>query len=141
MIDKFENYLTQGKAKKKTQDIVEANSLLERAKKRMQYIRPLNNDTAFLILEDSYESAREAAQAMMSKEGFKPYSHEATISFLKDFYINEFSEYELSQFDRFRELRNNALYKGKPINEEDASKCLKFAKCIIKKVEIMLSKK
>ena len=106
----------------------------------MEYIRPLNNDTAFLILEDSYESTREAAQSLMSRDGFKPYSHEATISFLRKFYINEFDEYELINFDRFRELRNMVLYQGKPISIEDAKNCLEFAKVFIKKVDVMLNK-
>ncbi len=138
MIDSFESYLKQGKVKKKTKDIVEANSLLERAKKRMTYLRALNNETAFLNFEDAYESAREAAQALMSKEGFKPYSHEATISFLKDFYKKEFEEYESIEFDRYRDLRNKAVYQAKDINQEEALKCIEFTKNLLKKVEKML---
>lgn len=141
MIDRFQNYLKSGKAKSKTADIVEANSLLERSKKRMKYIRSLNEDTSFLVLEDAYESAREAAQALMSKNGFKPYSHEATISFIREFYNKEFDEYKTTQFDRFREIRNNALYKGQPVSLDDVSKCFQFAKDFINKVELILEKK
>ncbi len=141
MIDKFEEYIKSGKVKKRTKDIVEAQSLLERSKKRMKYIRELNKETAFLVLEDVYESAREAAQALMSKEGFKPYSHEATISFVKEYYKKEFSEYEIIQFDRFREIRNNALYRGQEVSVDDALKCSEFSKIFIKKVEKLLIEK
>ncbi len=138
MIDRFEEYLKLGKAKRRTKDILEAKSLLERSKKRLNYIRSLNEDTAFLVLEDAYESIREAAQALMSKDGFKPYSHEATISFIKEFYGKEFDEYIIIQFDRFREIRNNSFYRGQPVNVDDALKCLEFSKTFVKMAEGLL---
>ena len=141
MIDKFENYLNLGKAKKKTPDISEANSLLEKAKLRIEFMRELNEKTASLFLEDSYEAAREAAQCLMSIKGFKPYSHEATISFLKEYYKQDFTEYEINQFDRFRELRNNSVYKAEPVITNDALKCLEFARNLIKKIEQIKDKK
>jgi uncharacterized protein (UPF0332 family) len=140
LIDKFEYYIKDGKVKKKTPDLVEARSLIERSNKRMQYIRELNDETAFLVLDDSYESAREATQALMSKNGFKPYSHEATLSFLKEFYSEYFSNYELIEFDRFRDLRNKAHYDGLVINYDDAAKCLKLAKDIINIIGMLMEK-
>ena len=141
MIDSFESYLKQGKAKRKTADKVEADSLLERAKKRMSYLRVLNKETAFLVVDDAYESAREAAQALMSKDGFKPYSHEATISFLVCSYKNEFEEYELREFDRFRDLRNKINYQAKEVSEGEALKWVEFTKSIIKKIEEIIRRK
>ncbi|MBI5391779.1 HEPN domain-containing protein [Candidatus Woesearchaeota archaeon] len=141
MIDAFKNYIVSGAVKTKTADPEEASSLLRRAQLRMQYIRELNEMTAPLVLEDAYESAREAAQALMSIKGFKPYNHEATISFLKEFYKENFNEYELAQFDRFRELRNNSHYRAEKIIKDDAQKCVDFAKILIKKIQGILNKK
>jgi len=139
MLDKFENYIKIGKAKKKTPDKVEAISLIEKAEKRMKYIRLLNEDTSSLVFEDAYESAREAAQSLMSIKGYKPYSHEATISFLKDFFTKKFTEQELREFDRYREIRNNSIYKAVNISTEDAKKCIEFSKLIIKKIKEVIN--
>ncbi|MBI3033019.1 HEPN domain-containing protein [Candidatus Woesearchaeota archaeon] len=135
MIDDFERYIKSGKAKRKTPDKEEAKALLSKAEKRMKYLRELNDETTNLVLEDAYEAAREATQSLMSLQGFKPYSHEATISFLKKYYITEFNEYQINQFDRFRELRNNSVYKAELIVIEDAKKCIDFSKEIINKIK------
>src|SRR3990167_7219141 len=112
MINSFDNYLKLGKAKRKTPDFEEAKSLLKKAEGRLSYIktREINEKTAQFILEDSYEGVRESAQALMSIKGFKPYSHEATISFIKEFYSSSFNEGEIRKFDRFRILRNDSVY-------------------------------
>ena len=141
MLDKFEFYLKSGKVKRKTTDIVEADSLLKKANLRINNMRKLNEKTASLFLEDAYEAAREAAQSLMSLKGFKQYSHEATISFIIQYYKKEFSEYEIAQFDRFRELRNNSVYKAEQVSIEDSLKCLEFAKSLINKIGKLSEKK
>ena len=143
MINKFSNYLKLGKVKKKTPDSEEAGALFNKSKNRLKYTesKEINNMTAQFVLEDSYEAIRESAQALMSIKGFKPYSHEATISFLKDFYGLNFSEEELRKFDRFRQLRNDSVYMAKSVSNEDAEACLEFAKSIINKIESLLNAK
>lgn len=110
MINKFIYYLKLGKVKRKTSDFEEAKSLLKKAENRLDYTKSkeINEKTAQFVLEDSYEGIRESAQALMSIKGFKPYSHEATISFIKEFYSSSFSEEEVRKFDRFRILRNDS---------------------------------
>lgn len=87
------------------------------------------------MLEGAYEGAREAAQSLMAAKGYKPYSHEATISFLKEVYKLHFTEEEINTFDRFRQLRNNAVYNAVSVTKEDAKTCIKFAKKIIVKIK------
>ncbi|MBI2548398.1 hypothetical protein HYW21_03535 [Candidatus Woesearchaeota archaeon] len=136
MIHSFQQYLALGKVKKKTPDPEEAHALLKKSEQRIKYIRikKIDNDTTSFILEDSYEAIRESTQALMSIKGFKPYSHEATISFLKSFYAADFSEEELAIFDRFRLLRNDAVYKATKIMESDARESFGFAVRFIKKI-------
>lgn len=140
MINSFDNYLKLGKAKRKTPDFEEARSLFEKAISRLEYTKPkeINNKNAQFVLEDSYESIREAAQALMSIKGFKPYSHEATISFIKEFYGSDFTEEEVYKFDRFRKLRNGSVYMAKPIIDEDAKSSMLFAIEFINKVRLLL---
>lgn len=137
MLNSFGNYLKAGKAKKKTPDIEEANALLNKAIDRLDYLKNkiIDDKTAKFILEDAYEVAREAAQAIMSVRGFKPYSHEATISFVKEFYGGVFKEEDIYNFDRFRQLRNDSVYKAVEIGAEEAKSSLLFAEAFIHKIK------
>ena len=74
----------------------------------------------------------------MSIKGFKPYSHEATISFIKEFYSSNFNEEELYKFDRFRQLRNDSVYKARSVTNEDAKSSVLFAIEFINKVKLLL---
>ena len=140
MINSFENYLKGGFVRKKTSDSEEAKALLEKAKNRLEYTksREVNDKTSQFVLEDAYESIRESAQALLSIKGFKPYSHEATIAFIKKFYSSDFNEEEVHKFDRFRQLRNDSFYKAKPIINEDAKSSVLFAVEFINKVNLLL---
>jgi len=72
----------------------------------------------------------------MSLEGYKPYSHEATISFLKEFH-KEFTEDEINKFDRFRMLRSDSEYRAMPVSKEDAESCLEFSELLINKIKLI----
>ncbi len=143
MINKFDNYLKFGKVKRKTIDPEESKSLLKKAGNRVRYVKSkkVTEENAPFVLEDAYEAIRESAQAVMSLKGFKPYSHEATIAFIKDFYNDEFSEGDISNFDRFRQLRNDSIYKAISVNKDDAKKSVQFSLEFIKKVKKILSEK
>ena len=136
MINSFNNYLNSGYVKKKTPDTEEAKALLEKAKNRLEYTksREINDRTSQFVLEDAYESA----QALMSIKGFKPYSHEATIAFIKEFYNSDFNEEEVHKFYRFRQLRNDSVYKAKLVSNEDAKSSVLFAVEFINKINLLL---
>ncbi len=141
MINKFDYYLKNGKVRRKTPDPIEAKSLFIKSKERLEYIKKeINETTAKFVLEDTYDTIRESTQSLMSLSGFKPYSHEATISFLKEFYKDNFSEEEIIKFDRFRELRNNSVYKAIEISVSDAESCLCFATMFINKIKNLIDK-
>ena len=139
MINSFDNYLKQGKAKRKTPDPEEAEALIKQSQERINYIKnnKINKTTAKFILEDSYEAIRESSQSLMSIKGFKPYSHEATISFIKENH-KEFTEEEINTINQLRIMRNNSIYKAQPINKKDAEQALDFAIKVTKKAKITL---
>ncbi|MBU0470750.1 MAG: HEPN domain-containing protein [Nanoarchaeota archaeon] len=137
MIIPFAKYLKIGKAKRKTSDPEEAKALLSQAHDRLDYVKnkEISVRTAKFVFEDAYEAVREAAQSLMSMKGFKPYSHEATISFIKEFHGNDFTEEDISLFDYFRQLRNDSVYKAVKVLPEDAKDCMVFAKEFVNKVK------
>ena len=115
--------------------------MIEKAKYRLKYVtdKRIDKNTAQFILEDAYEASREAAQSLMSVKGFKPYSHEATIAFVKENY-NEFNDKDIYDFDKFRKLRHDSIYKAEPVSEEDARQSILFASNFVKKVKSIFEK-
>ena len=127
MIKEFQYYLNSNLAKKASPDKGEAESLIKKAVGRLDFsikARELNENTAPYIFEDVYECLREAAQSLMSLKGYKPYSHEALISFLKKFF--DFSESDIASFNRYRILRNKTVYRGEKISAEICKEALNF---------------
>ena len=135
-IKPFKYYIENNKVKKKVRNQEEGTALLKKAKARLEYVKKqiLDEQSSEFIFEDAYESVREAAQSLMSLNGYKPYSHEATISFLKEFF-KEFTEGELHDFDYFRRERNLAIYTGKGILKEETEEIIVFAEKFLEKVE------
>lgn len=133
----FNYYLKKGTVKRRTPDPEEAKSLLEKAETTLNYFKDkeITEKYASIIFGNLYGAIREAAQSLMSLKGYKPYSHEATISFLKEFH-REFSEEELNKFDRFRLIRSDSEYRAIKVSKKDAESCLKFAKSFIEKVKL-----
>ena len=137
MILNFSHYIANRHVKKRTINPEEAKSLLKKAEARLNYFKDkeINNESASIIFENIYSSIRESAQSLMSLKGFKPYSHEATISFLKEFYKEEFTEEDLNKFDMFRQLRSDSEYRAVTVSKEDAESCLKFTQIFIEKIK------
>ena len=134
MIERFQHYLDEHLARKVKVDTEEAKSLINRAVLRLDYVKKqeINEDTSPFIFEDIYETLREASQSLMSLKGYKPYSHEALISFLKEFY--RFSEYEISTFDRYRILRNKTVYCAANVSPEVCRDALAFSEAFLPKL-------
>ena len=84
MILPFESYLAEGKVEKHSLDKNRASSLIKKAKKRIKFLREITEESADIVFEDIYEAIREASQALMSIQGYKPLSHESLIAFLRD---------------------------------------------------------
>lgn len=112
--------------RKGTPDKDEAISLVKKAIKRIEYVKKqkIDDESASFIFEDIYEAIRELSQSLMSLKGYKPYSHEALIAFIKEFY--KFSNHEISTFDRYRVLRNNCTYRGAVISAIICKEALEF---------------
>lgn len=127
MIMEFQYYLDNDLARKASPDRGEAEALMGKAEGRLKFfikVKEVNERTASYIFEDIYECLREASQALMSLKGYKPYSHEALISFLKEFF--KFPESDTAAFDRYRVLRNKTVYQGEKISVETCKEALDF---------------
>jgi len=83
------------------------------------------------VLENAYEAARELIDAILFLNGYKSYSHEASVSYLLDL---GFSIAEAMKLDRLRKQRNGIKYYGENATKDDAMEALKLSEEIIKKL-------
>jgi len=136
MIKEFRYYLDNNFVRKGSLDVAKAKALIKKAEGRIKFSiksRQINEETAPYVFEDIYECLREASQALMSLEGYKPYSHEAIISFLKEFY--DFKEYDIDSFNRYRILRNKSVYGGEKISIGKCKEALHFLHTFLPKIK------
>lgn len=87
------------------------------------------------VLENAYEAMREAADAILYLEGYKSYSHEASIVYLMK---KGFTERDIFQLDRLRKIRNDIKYYGKDCDKEDARDALALADKFLPQIKKLL---
>ena len=126
--------------KKQVVDIDYAESLIKKAENRLIYIKKqkIEHSSSSFVFEDVYECMREAIQSLMALKGFKPYSHEAVISFLKEFF--DFGEDTISTLNRYRILRNKAVYNAKKISVLTCREAIDFLIEFIPKIKKKFNK-
>src|SRR3989344_4372373 len=121
----FEEYLKRGIVKIRKKNIERVKSLIEESDKRLRFYNnmPISEDSANYIIENMYDVIRELIEAKMLLDGYKSYSHEATVSYLKKL---EFSFSEVEFMDELRDIRNHTKYYGHLVNTEYAKKVSEF---------------
>lgn len=136
----FQFFIDKGDVRKQTKDTALAKSIIKDSFQRLNFVKShsINKDNSKYILENIYESLRELADAKLLIDGFKSYSHEATISYLKKF--KEFREEEIVYFDELRRKRNGIKYYGEDVDITDVKSSLDFAEKIIPKLKKLTEK-
>ena len=132
----FEFFLRRGDVKRRSPDKNLAKATFRESLDRIELSKTvLIRAKSKYILENAYESMREAADAVLYVEGFKSFSHEASIVYLLK---KGFSESDIFEFDRFRKLRNGIKYYGGDCEKDDAESAIKLAERVIKKIKEIL---
>ena len=138
-MNEFELYLKEGKVKRKTPDFELSKSLINGSKTRLEKIKKLEiKEFSKIIFENAYDAIRDALDALLAADGYKSYSHEASIIYLKK---HAFEDSTLNELDNFRYLRNSSKYYGKDISEDDAAGILDFCRKYIGNIILISEKK
>lgn len=111
---RFEDFIRAKKVRRAEPDMQLSRSLMKMSDNHIKSADELklSDITSSTIMATCYEALREIVEAITAKEGFKVYSHEAFTLFLREMGEDMIS----SKFDRFRRIRNNINYYGKPID-------------------------
>jgi len=135
----FEYYLKKGDVRKVSRDIELAKSLrkdlLDRAKKA---IKLDTEEYSKMIFENIYDSLREFCDFLLVLDGFKSYSHEASISYLRKY---SFNDAEIMSMDMFRYKRNGSKYYGKEVTDKEAQDIKNFYLETLGKIKELMNKK
>ncbi|QGA80401.1 hypothetical protein [Candidatus Nanohalobium constans] len=131
----FNELLKDDRVEEVSEDYAKQKGLIKRSKARLenQKSRKIDENTAFEILENIYESLREALEAAMAADGYKSNDHVSTIAYAKD--ELEFNRSIVNRLHRFRKLRNESRYEAREIKVEEAGQIKEFAEEIIPEIE------
>ena len=126
----FKDFIKSREVREGSPDYELSKSLEKIAKLRMANIekQEVTDDNSFSVVEDSYESVKELIDALMALHGYKSYSHEASIEFLKEFYTNEVPAHIINRIDRYRKIRNDIKYRGLITTKEEGELAVKEMK-------------
>ena len=140
MIKPFQYYISSNLVRKSIPNPSMAKSLLEKAEIRLKRVKSeeIDEKSSSIMFEDIYEAIREASQSLMEIKGFKPYSHEAVVSFIKEY--NFLKEEKTAVIDNYRVLRNNSVYKAEKISLQKCKEALNFSKKILPEIKAKFNK-
>jgi hypothetical protein len=137
-VKEFEFFIRKGEVKRQTVDKNLSDACIKESKDRLKLIKDfLLKSQPKYILENSYEAMREAADSLLYLDGYKSYSHEASIIYLLK---KGFTTGDVIEFDRFRKIRNGIKYYGNDCDESDAKSALNLADRIITKINELLKR-
>lgn len=107
------------KVKKVKENPEQAKALFELANKRLESINKRRKDEyAQFLIESYYEVIKELISSLLSIHGYKSYSHECLVSFIKEYYPDSLDEYQLHFVDSMRKLRSDIQYRGADVADD-----------------------
>ena len=122
----FEYYSARKDVRKSSNDIPLADSLFKEMEGRIERAFKMDSkDFPKEIFENIYDSLRCFCDALLALEGYKSYSHEASISFLMK---KGFDVAKASELNAFRIKRNGSKYYAESVKDEDVAAIKKFYK-------------
>jgi hypothetical protein len=139
----LEYYIRAKEVEKVSKDMGTARSLIEKAEKRMRFVKSIKitDDNASFVFEEIYTVIRECAQCLMIADGYKSKSsHEAAIAFIADKY-REFGEKLVVDFDRYRKMRNDSVYRDNYVSADVAAEAMGIAEEYIRITRLIFNSK
>jgi uncharacterized protein (UPF0332 family) len=134
----FEYFIREKKVKKKSVDKKFAKSLMKSSKDRFEFAVKIMNMKPRYALENAYEAIIELIDALLALKGYKSWSHEANIAFLKKF--KEFSFVELERLDSIRKKRHSSKYYGVFFEKKEVEREMKFLKDLDRKLRNLIDR-
>jgi len=129
----FEFYLQKNLVKRQSKDLHLAKSTALESTERIAMAKSiLATQKPKYVLENAYDAIREFIDAILYAEGYKSYSHEASVAYLAKL---GFTPTDINAIDRLRKLRNSIKYYGGDATKLEAEEALKIAQDAISRLK------
>lgn len=120
----FEFYIEEQSVRKVSIDVQLAKALIKDMKERIkENFSEDENKKPKTIFENIYDALRDFCDALLALDGYKSYSHEASITYLLK---KGFDIASVNKLDNLRFRRNGSKYYGKSINPTEAKEIKEF---------------
>jgi hypothetical protein len=138
-VREFGFYISSGDVRRQQANRNIAVAAARDALERLEFAeRLLGKERPKYVLENAYEAIRELIDAVMEMDGFKSYSHEASIAYLGKLGC---ASYDISAIDNLRRRRNGSKYYGEDTTAEEARQALIVAGGFKKRLQTLLEKR
>ena len=128
----FSVFIKNSSVKKQSMDIHTAQATAKGGKDRLALAKSIfKTQLSKFVLENAYEAIREYIDAILYLDGYKSYSHEASIAYLEQL---GFSASEIGKVNWLRKKRNGIKYYGEDASRGEAEESLKIAQEMLKKL-------
>lgn len=128
----FSFFVEKRDVKKQSPDINIAKATAKDSIERLELAKSIiNSQKPKYVLENAYESIRELIDAILFLDGYKSYSHEASVTYLIKL---GFSISDVMKVDLLRRKRNGIKYYGEEANKKEAEESLKIASEFVQKL-------
>jgi len=123
-MESFESFIERKVVRKVSPDKQRAKKLIIDGKNRLRDVQLLDIEKMpKFVFENVYDAIRDFLDAILLNEGYKSYSHEASIAYLLDKGIDV---YIINKLDKFRYKRDDSRYYGEEISVEEAKSIKAF---------------
>jgi len=116
----FRSYLETDEVRRIQPDPMLARGLRKDSDERLLFFggKPVTGASAKILLENLYDAVRARVEAVLAENGYKSYSHVATLTYARENGL--VNETEAIYLERLRERRNEAKYDGSPVSVAEA---------------------
>ena len=136
-MESFEYYIAKKEVVKQTPNLERAKSLIEDGFSRFKDAKSLDLEKfPKIVFENVYDALRDFCDAILIVDGWKSYSHEASISYLTK---KGFDIASVLELDRFRYKRNGSKYYGERVSISEARNIKAYFLKIIVKLDKFIS--
>lgn len=124
--EKIEILVKTNQLRARQADLERINSMLKFLETNVTVAKkvPLDENSATLIFREIYESIRQLGDAQWWIFGYEPRNHEVSMEILKEMEIKE--KIKLNHLSRFKNIRNDANYRGFKVSIEQAKEIIDF---------------
>ena len=124
--EQIEQWVRGDQLRQRSLDKEKVMSMIESSITNMIIVKtiPLTEQSAILIFRETYESIRQLGDARWWLLGYEPRNHEVSMEILKEMEIKE--KVRLNYLSRFKNIRNDANYRGFKVTIAQAREILEF---------------